>query len=201
MAALRVEADDSTAKVGELQIKVRTLEQDNMVKEQEITSLKHRNGLLDAEIEKLETNIKEAKAAADESSQHGKESETLQRKLQKLEQEAEESDKNLRETNDKYVLTASAALEGKLNIVPDSAKRMSRPVTLSGRSRLSSALVISGRPSTKKWLRSMPKQRRSLTTSSPRLATSRPRACMAFHDCSWDCIHISLTASLVTQVE
>jgi len=79
-----------------------------MVKEQEIGSLKHRNGLLEKENEKLENSIKEAKAAADESSQHGRESETLQRKLQKFEQEAEESDKNLRETNDKCVVLLTA---------------------------------------------------------------------------------------------
>lgn len=54
-------------------------------------------------MEKLDEGIKEAKRAADESSQHGSQAETLQRRLQLLEEEAEEADRNLRETNEKYV--------------------------------------------------------------------------------------------------
>lgn len=101
MNSLRIEADEASAKVEELQAKVKTLEQENYAKEQEITSLSHKNGLLEAEVEKLETGIKEAKAAAEEGTQHGTHNETLQRRLQLLEEEAEEADKNLRETNDK----------------------------------------------------------------------------------------------------
>lgn len=102
MNALRLEADDSAAKVEELQAKVKTLEQENLAKEQEITSLSHKNQLLETELEKLEGGIKEAKAAADESAQHGTQNESLQRKLQLLEEEAENSDKSLRETSEKY---------------------------------------------------------------------------------------------------
>lgn len=101
MAALRVEADENAAKVEEFKAKIKTLEQDNLTKEQEITSLTHKNKVLETEVEKLEGGIKDAKAAADESSQHGTQNENLQRKLQLLEEEAEEADKNLRETNEK----------------------------------------------------------------------------------------------------
>lgn len=101
MTALRLEADENAAKVEELKAKVKELEQQNLTKEQEVTSLTHKNQVLEGEVEKLETGIKEAKAAADESSQHGTQNETLQRKLQLLEDEAEAADKNLRETNDK----------------------------------------------------------------------------------------------------
>jgi tropomyosin len=103
MNSLRIEADEATAKVQELQDKVKTLEAENLAKEQEVTSLQHKNGLLEAEVEKLESNNKEIKATAEESTQHGRQNETLQRRLQLLEEEAEEADKNLRETNDKYV--------------------------------------------------------------------------------------------------
>jgi tropomyosin len=103
MNSLRIEADEATAKAQELQEKVKTLEQENLAKEQEVTSLQHKNGLLEAEVEKLETHNKEIKATAEESTQHGHQNETLQRRLQLLEEEAEEADKNLRETNDKYV--------------------------------------------------------------------------------------------------
>jgi tropomyosin len=101
MAALRLEADTANSKSEELQAKVKVLEQENLQKEQELTSLQHKNSLLEAEVEKLETGIKEAKAAAEEGTQHGSHNEALQRRLQLLEEEAEEADKNLRETNDK----------------------------------------------------------------------------------------------------
>lgn len=103
MEALRVEADESSSKVDELQAKVKTLDQENLSKEQEITSLTHRNGVLEAEVEKLEKLHGDAKAAADESSQHGTQNESLTRKIQLLEDEAEANDKTLRETNEKYV--------------------------------------------------------------------------------------------------
>lgn len=107
MNALRLEADDSAAKVEELSARVKTLEQENLQKEQEITSLQHKNGVLEQEVEKLETLHKDAKAAVDESAQHGSQNESLTRRLQLLEEEAEENDKNLRETNEKYVLNTS----------------------------------------------------------------------------------------------
>ncbi|TGO50886.1 hypothetical protein BOTNAR_0376g00080 [Botryotinia narcissicola] len=85
MNTLRIEADEATAKVQELQEKVKALEQENLQKEQEITSLTHKNNLLETEFEKLESGIKEAKAVAEEGSQHGTQNETLQRRLQLLE--------------------------------------------------------------------------------------------------------------------
>jgi tropomyosin, fungi type len=102
MQALRTEADQHQAKAHELQAKVKTLEQETLAKEQEITSLTHRNQLLEGQIDKLDTAAKEAKDAAGQVAQHGQQNETLQRKLQLLEEEAEEADKTLRETNDKY---------------------------------------------------------------------------------------------------
>ena len=100
---MRIEVDASQAKVEELNARVKTLEQENLAKEQEITSLSHRNQLLEQEVEKLEDGIKNHKSAADESAMHGKTNETLQRRMQLLEDEAEEADKNLRETNEKYI--------------------------------------------------------------------------------------------------
>ena len=102
MQALRVEADEHQAKSEELQAKVKALEQENLAKEQEITSLTHRNQLLEADVEKAETELKEAKDAAGQSAQNNQQTESLQRKLQILEEEAEQADKTLRETNDKY---------------------------------------------------------------------------------------------------
>lgn len=101
MNQLRLEADESAAKVEELQSKVKALEQENLAKEQEITSLSHKNGLLESENEKLDTNVRDLKKAASDGEQHGTHNETLQRRLQLLEEEAEEADKTLRETNEK----------------------------------------------------------------------------------------------------
>ena len=101
MNALRLENDEANTKNEELSAKVKTLEQESLAKEQEITSLTHRNGLLEAEVEKLESGIKDAKSVADESTHHSTHNETLQRRLQLLEDEAEAADKNIRETNDK----------------------------------------------------------------------------------------------------
>ena len=106
MEALRVESDESHAKAEELSAKVKTLEQQNLSQEQEITSLTHRNGLLEAEVEKLEAAVKEHKDVADQSTHHSTQNETLTRRLQVLEDEAEEADKNLREANEKYKISS-----------------------------------------------------------------------------------------------
>lgn len=101
MVALRAEADEAHEQVDELKARVKTLEQENLSKEQEITSLNHRNQLLEDEVEKAETALKEAKEAASQSLQHDTQNEALQRRVQLLEEEAEENDKTLRETNEK----------------------------------------------------------------------------------------------------
>ena len=101
MESLRVEADTSNAKVEELTSKIKTLEQDNLSKEQEITSLTHRNQLLETEVEKLEEQVKSHKDTISGGADHATQNESLQRRLQLLEDEAEEADKNLRETHEK----------------------------------------------------------------------------------------------------
>jgi tropomyosin, fungi type len=101
MAALRVEADDSAAQAEELKAKVKQLEQENLAKEQEITSLSHKNQVLEADLEKVEAQVKEYKVAADEGGTATSQAEGLTRKLQVLEEEAEQADRNLRETNEK----------------------------------------------------------------------------------------------------
>lgn len=103
MNQLRLESEESAAKVEELQTKVKTLEQDNLAKEQEITSLSHKNGLLEADVERLEAAVNDFKKAAEDGTQHSTNNETLARRLQLLEEEAEEADKTLREANEKYV--------------------------------------------------------------------------------------------------
>ena len=107
MESLRVEAEDATTKNEELTAKVKHLEQENMAKEQEITSLTHRNQLLEQENETLDGKHKEQKNIAEQGTHHSTENEALQRRLQLLEDEAEQADKNLRETNEKFVQAAT----------------------------------------------------------------------------------------------
>jgi tropomyosin len=102
MAALRVECDDANSQVEEMKARIKVLEQENLAKEQEITSLTHKNTMLENEVEKLESGIKDAKRLAEEGSHAGSQNESLARRLQLLEEEAEQADRNLRETNEKY---------------------------------------------------------------------------------------------------
>ena len=96
-----MENDEVSSKHEELQSKVKVLEQENLAKEQEITSLSHKNQLFEAEVEKLEAKIKDLQQDVDKTSSAGTHNETLQRRLQLLEEEAESSDKTIRETNEK----------------------------------------------------------------------------------------------------
>lgn len=173
MAALRVEADENASKVEELKAKVKQLEQENLSREQEVTSLTHKNQVLEAEVEKLESGIKDAKALADESSGHSTQNESLQRKLQLLEEEAEKADKEMRETNDKYVRPLYHRVD--IPVLTSNAgfvRRMSRLVITSARCRHSKPHETNGRPSTKRWPRNTLKPRKSWTTLWPRLVTS-----------------------------
>jgi len=105
MIALRAEVDDVQAKNDDLQAKIKVLEQENLQKEQEITSLNHQKNLLEQDVEKLEARLKEEKEAHVIGSNNSQEMQNLQRKVQLLEEEAEEAEKNLRETNEKYVIS------------------------------------------------------------------------------------------------
>lgn len=101
MEALRVEADESSTRAEELKAKVKQLEAETTQKDQEITSLTHKNSVLEADVEKLEAQVKTYKDEAGAGAQAGNQAESLQRKLQVLEEEAEESDRTIRELNEK----------------------------------------------------------------------------------------------------
>ena len=101
MEALRVEADESGARAEEYKGKVKQLEGETTQKEQEITSLSHKNSVLESEVEKLEAQVKQFKDEAGAGAQAGTQAESLQRKIQVLEEEAEESDRTIRELNEK----------------------------------------------------------------------------------------------------
>ena len=101
MEALRIEADDSAARAEEFKGKYAEAERDNMAKGQQITSLEHKLSVLEAEVEKLEAQVKTYKDEAGAGAAAGNQAESAQRKLQVLEEEAEASDKIIRELNEK----------------------------------------------------------------------------------------------------
>lgn len=175
MNALRIEADENQTKAEELQTKVKSLEQENLAKEQEITSLTHRNQLLEAEVEKLEAGVKEAKSLAGESAQHGAQNEALTRRLQLLEDEAEQADKTLRETNEKYAHYRTSTYLALIltMLVTGSVRQTSKLATMNAKSKLWSNLEINGRPSTKRCPRSTQTYRKSCTSWKSAWATSR----------------------------
>lgn len=154
MQSLRVEADEHAAKSEELKAKVKVLEQENLAKEQEITSLTHRNQLLEGEVEKLETNLKDAKGLANDSAQAGQQTEALQRRLQVLEEEAEQADKTLKETTEKYTSPATTVVFV-LTSAADFDRQMSSPAITSERCRHSSENETTGRRSMRKCPRNM----------------------------------------------
>jgi tropomyosin, fungi type len=101
MEKLRIEADETAAKNEELAAKVKALEQENLAKEQEITSLTHRNQLLDDKHEKIGSELTTLKKGADSIDTLREENENLKRRLEILEDEAEKADKDVREANEK----------------------------------------------------------------------------------------------------
>ena len=172
MNSLRIEADENASKAEELKAKVKALEQENLQKEQEITSLTHRNQLLEGEVEKLETGVKEAKTLAGESAQHGQQNEALTRKLQLLEEEAESSDKTLRETNEKYIFLLYAP-RSILTII-DFDKPMSRPATTNAKSKHLNSPETTGKANTRICPRNTRICRRSCRNWSKAWVTSEP---------------------------
>jgi len=73
----------------------------NTSKDQEITSLTHRNELLEKKLEEHEEKIQTFKGLENDESGARGERESLLRKVALLEEEAEQNDKNLKETTEK----------------------------------------------------------------------------------------------------
>lgn len=174
MSALRLEAEEAQSKVEELQSKVKTLEQESLSKEQEITSLNHKNQLLEARVETLESDNDTHKKRDGDSQGLVNQNESLQRKLQLLEEEAEEADKSLRETHEKYDKPLSIQFWPFLTLAPitDYAKPMSSQVITNVKSQLLRLPEISGRPSTRKWRRNTLKCTRTWRNFNGILRTS-----------------------------
>jgi len=101
LSSLRVEADAAVERAETAEKKNKELEQLLLANEQDIKSLTHRNGLLEAELEKNESKITEFKheKAAGENSQTTVEG--LTRKVQILETDLENTEHRLQESASK----------------------------------------------------------------------------------------------------
>lgn len=72
-----------------------------MTKDQAIASLEHKIANVEADLEKAEQNIVDAKSAKDEGESHKSVNDSLNRKIALLESELDNAEKQLRETTDK----------------------------------------------------------------------------------------------------
>jgi tropomyosin, fungi type len=79
-------------------------EQELLSRDQEIQSLNHQIALRDTEIDKLEGHVSSAKQAKEAGEVSRTESEKLQRKIQLLEEELDQAEKNAKETVEKCVV-------------------------------------------------------------------------------------------------
>ncbi|KAF3916731.1 Tropomyosin-1 [Dactylellina cionopaga] len=107
----KLSADLEVAKAAneDLQKEKKDLDAVLLSKENDISSFTHKNTQLEADIEKLEKALADAKKEALEGAQHGTTSDNLQRKVQILEEEAEVTEKQLKETIEKLRLTDAKA--------------------------------------------------------------------------------------------
>ena len=87
--------------IAKCQARIKELEQENLAKEHEITSLNLKVSVLEGNISTLEEDQAKHKSDVSQSSQQSGDLEALKRKVSILEEEAEEADKNLRDTNEK----------------------------------------------------------------------------------------------------
>ncbi|KAG4305640.1 hypothetical protein PORY_001196 [Pneumocystis oryctolagi] len=101
ICSLRMEAEEANARADEASLRVKQLEHELALKEQENMSLMHKNEILESEIERLEQQLMEAKTAVEDETGSRNMSESLQKKIQLLEEELEENDINLRKTTEK----------------------------------------------------------------------------------------------------
>ena len=102
---MRKEADDAILRAEEAEKKIKEKDMVITSKDQEILSLTHRLGILEVDTEKLEAKLQDYKTSSLDSEHSKTTAENLVRKVQLLEEELDNAEKNLKETVEKYVST------------------------------------------------------------------------------------------------
>lgn len=72
-----------------------------MEKDQEIGSLQHKLSVIDADLEKAESQLQQSKASQADGEHSKSDNEALTRKIQLLEEELDAAEKNVKETMEK----------------------------------------------------------------------------------------------------
>lgn len=101
LAALREEVNAAEVRALEAEAKAKLLQDEQIQKDHEITSLKNKLTLVENDLEKAENRIAEAKLNLDEGETSKTVGETLARKVSLLESELDNAERNLRETTEK----------------------------------------------------------------------------------------------------
>jgi len=101
MNQLRTEADTAINRAEESEAKNKKYEQMLLERDQEITSLHHRLGVLETELEKAEGMLADSKTAREEGEHSKTTNEGLVRKIQLLEEELDAAEKNVKDTVEK----------------------------------------------------------------------------------------------------
>lgn len=101
LTALREEVNAANARADAAENEVKRLQDEHIVKDHEITSLKNRLILRENELEKAELKFSEAKVNLDEGESTKTVGEGLARKVGLLEAELDTAERNLRETTEK----------------------------------------------------------------------------------------------------
>ncbi len=187
---------------------MKKLEQELLAKEQDNASLTHKLSIAEADLDKAEAKLSEAKHASEEGEQNKSANQELLRKVALLEDELDAAEKNLKDCNEKYVfptdgsdasLTACCMLMTLiLTCVADYDRLMSRRNTLNGKCSELRRSGMSGRTNityvtivglealrlTRSVRSHTTRMRSSRTTRQRRSWTSSPppwRACSWFH--------------------
>ncbi|KAK6538206.1 hypothetical protein TWF694_011087 [Orbilia ellipsospora] len=105
ISSLQADKEKNEVKIDELEKEIKRLEQELSTKESDVTSWTHKNTQLEADVEKLETALAEAKKINTEGANQGVITEGLTRKLAVLEEEIDSTEKQLKETVEKLRLT------------------------------------------------------------------------------------------------
>jgi tropomyosin, fungi type len=138
MNTLRVEADAALARAEEAEAKNKKYEQLILEKDQEITSLSHKLGLSNSDLEKADRQLEELKVLRQEGDHSKTTNDGLIRKIQLLEEELDAAEKNVKETVEKFVIMIHSLAANFALIFAhhhtDSDRWMSRPSTLNARS-------------------------------------------------------------------
>jgi chromosome segregation ATPase len=149
MTQLRLEADNAVTRAEDAEEKLKKYDQLLLEKDQEITSMTHKVSVLEAELDKVDGKLAEAKAAQEEGDSLKGANENLTRKVALLEEELDAAEKNVKETMEKYTAYIAVICYQILMIRSDCDKLMSRQNTSNVKFNESSKSAINGRRSVK----------------------------------------------------